>query len=143
MIRQKFLEGNINKQCSIMFQYCQENEIKRKDFKIPWIYNKTVPYNDQMENKENQELYKIGIHTPPQIYQGKCICGETYIGETVWNVESRWKAHQDVRKTSKPAKHLSENPDHMFERKCLTNALSKKESRTYWCLQSDNGVTWE
>ena len=50
-----------------------------------------------------------------QIYQGTCNCGETYIGKTVRNVKTRWDEHQDVRKTSEPAKHLSENPNHMFE----------------------------
>ena len=56
-------------------------------------------------------------------------CGETYIGETVRNVKTRWDEHQDIRKTSEPAKHLSENPDHMFEWKCLLNASSNSRQR--------------
>ena len=45
------------------------------------------------------------------------------------NVKTRWDGHQGVRKTSEPAKHLSENPDHMFEWKCLLKASfnSRKE----------------
>ena len=40
------------------------------------------------------------------------------------NDKTKWDEHQDVRKTSEPTKHLSENPDHMFEWKCLLNASS-------------------
>ena len=45
------------------------------------------------------------------------------------NVKTRWDEHQDFRKTSEPPKHLSENPDHMFEWKCLLNASFNSRQR--------------
>ena len=44
-----------------------------------------------------------------QIYKGTCVCDETYIGETIRNVDIRWNEHEDIRKKSEPAKHLREN----------------------------------
>ena len=35
----------------------------------------------------------------------------------------------NFRKTSEPAKHLCENPDHMFEWKCLLNASFNSRQR--------------
>ena len=40
------------------------------------------------------------------IYEGECSCQESYIGETVRNVEIRWQEHEDTQKDSEPAKHL-------------------------------------
>ena len=34
------------------------------------------------------------------IYEGVCSCQESYIGETVRNVESRWQEHEDTQKDS-------------------------------------------
>ena len=53
----------------------------------------------------------------------------TKLTETVRNVKTRWDEHQNVRKTSEPAKHFSENPDHIFEWKCLLNASSNSRQR--------------
>ena len=41
--------------------------------------------------------------------KGVCSCQESYIGETVRNVEIRWQEHEDIQKDSKPAKHLKNN----------------------------------
>ena len=46
-------------------------------------------------------------------------CFFCYIGKTVCNVKARWDEQKGVRKTSEPGKHLSANPDHMFEWKCM------------------------
>jgi len=88
--------------------------------------------NSKQPSMDHKNLFSLkdkNLHPACQIYQVKCICGETYIGETVRNVETRWKEHQDVKKTSEPAKHLNENPDHLFEWKCLLNASSNSRRR--------------
>lgn len=121
---------------TIMFEfpYCPENEIKAKRFlsKFHEFTNNMFQTTIKWITKKIKNLFSLKDKNPYpacQIYQGKCICGETYIGETVRNVATRWKEHQDVKKTSEPAKHLSENPDHNFEWKCLLNASTNSRQR--------------
>ena len=54
------------------------------------------------------------------IYEGKCSCGLSYIGETKRNSEVRWKEHEDPAGKSEPAKHLIENTYHQFTWKVLS-----------------------
>ena len=49
-----------------------------------------------------------------QIYKDICSCGETYIGETIRNVEERWSEHKSADNKSEPAKHLADNEEHSF-----------------------------
>ena len=45
-------------------------------------------------------------------------------------MKTRWDEHQDTRKTSQPAKHLSENSNHMFIKwKCLLNVSHNSQQR--------------
>ena len=46
------------------------------------------------------------------IYEEVCYCQESYIGETVRNIEIRWQEYEDTQKDSEPAKHLKNNPTH-------------------------------
>ena len=41
-------------------------------------------------------------------------CGETYIGETIRNVEERWSEHHSADNKSEPAKHPADNKKHSF-----------------------------
>jgi len=43
-------------------------------------------------------------HPSHVIYQGKCTCGQTYIGEKARNLEVHVNEHSDVNKQSEPAK---------------------------------------
>ena len=56
------------------------------------------------------------------IYKGTCDCGATYIGETRRNTVTRWNEHEDIRKDSEPAKHLTNNINHKFHWTILTRA---------------------
>ena len=58
-----------------------------------------------------------------------CSCQESYIGETVRNVEIRWQEHEDTQKDSEPAKHLKNNPTHSFTWKALPPASSIRRIR--------------
>ena len=61
---------------------------------------------------------------------GKCSCGQTYIGETVRNVEVRWKEHNSGTGNSEPSKHLQENDQHDFTWKVLMTApLNTRERK--------------
>ena len=62
-------------------------------------------------------------------YEGICSCQESYIGETVRNVEIRWQEHEDTQKDSEPAKHLKNNPTHSFIWKVLLPASSIRRIR--------------
>ena len=37
-------------------------------------------------------------HVSSVVYEGKCNCGENYIGETGRNVTIRWGEHSDIHK---------------------------------------------
>jgi len=41
-----------------------------------------------------------------KIYEGTCVSGANYVGETIYNVVTRWREHEDIRKESELAKHL-------------------------------------
>ena len=102
------------------FPYCPQNEIKAKRFlsKFHEFTNNKFETSIKWTTKKIKNLFSLKDKNPYpscQIYQGTCNCGETYIGETVRNKKIRWDEHQDIRKTSEPTKHLSKNPDHMFE----------------------------
>ena len=75
------------------------------DVRIKWI------------TKKFKQLFKLKSSNPHPscvIYEGVCSCQESYIGETVRNVEIRWQEHEDTQKDSEPAKHLKNNPTHSF-----------------------------
>ena len=63
------------------------------------------------------------------IYEGVCSCQESYIGETVRNVEIRWQEHEYTQKDLEPAKHLTNNPTHSFTWKVLLAASSVRRIR--------------
>ena len=56
------------------------------------------------------------------MYEGKCSCGENYIGETGRNVTIRWNEHSDISKNLEPAKHLNQFLEHRFNWKILKRA---------------------
>ena len=56
------------------------------------------------------------------IYESACSCQESYIGETVRNVEVRWQEQEDTQKDSEPAKHLKNNRTRSFTWKVLPSA---------------------
>ena len=55
-------------------------------------------------------------------YEGKCLCGRRYIGETIRNSDIRWIEHESTTGKSEPAKHLADNKSHMFTWKVLASA---------------------
>ena len=76
------------------------------------------------------------IHPACKIYKGFCICGETYIGEAIRNVETRWKKHNTPSDKSNPSKHINSHLDHIFTwsiiYKAPTNKFKGKIIETYF-----------
>ena len=68
-------------------------------------------------------------HILPVVYEGKCNCGENYIGETGRNVTVRWDEHSNVGKNSGPAKHLNQFPEHRFTWKIPRRVPNKVRQR--------------
>ena len=68
-------------------------------------------------------------HPSCLIYEGVCSFQESYIGETVRNVEIRWQEHEDTQKDSEPAKYLKNNPTHLSTWKVLLPASSIRRIR--------------
>ena len=68
-------------------------------------------------------------HVSSVVYEGKCNCGENYIGETGRNVTVRWDEHSDIGKNSEPAKHLNQFPEHRFNWKILRRVPNKVRQR--------------
>ena len=64
------------------------------------------------------------VHRSCVLYEGKCSCGLSYIGETKIKSEVRWKEHEDPAGKSEPAKHLIENAPHKSTWKILSIAPS-------------------
>ena len=52
-------------------------------------------------------------------YQGNCSWSETYIGETMRNLETRIAEYEDLSHNSEPAEYLKDHPNHSFTWKKL------------------------
>ena len=89
-----------------------------------------------MVNEEGKIPFSIkrcNLHLSCKIYKGICSCGETYIGETICNVEERWSEHNSADNKSEPAKHLADNNEHSFLWSILLDA--PKDGRTHKNLE--------
>ena len=75
------------------------------DFRIKWITRKM---------KSLLKLKDKCLHPACKIYYGVCRGGETYIGETIRNLESRWNQHNMSSEQSYPSKQLNGDITHHF-----------------------------
>ena len=75
--------------------------------------------------KKVKTLFRIkdkSLHKACKIYKGVCSCGESYIRETIRNIEVRWDEHNNPMKKSNPLKQIKDNLDHVFNWSVLANA---------------------
>ena len=73
-----------------------------------------------------RNLFRLKCNNPHpvcKVYFGKYSCGQTYIDETVKNVEVKWMEHNSCTGNSEPPKHLQENNQHIFTWKVFMAAL--------------------
>ena len=118
----------------IELPYCPKNEDVLKSFleKFKMFTNNEFDVIVKWNTKKVKQLFKLKSRNPHpacQIYSGKCSCGETYIGETVRNVETRWSEHNKLTGNSEPSKHLQANPNHKFTWEVLMNAPLNNKKR--------------
>ena len=114
--------------------FCNANETKSKDFikKFHQFTKNKFKLSIKWITKKVSNLFPLKdkrIHPSCNIYEGVCVCGTKYIGETERNVEIRWKEHNNPNGISEPSKHIKNNINHVFEWKILCNAPKNSRSR--------------
>ena len=96
----------------------EQNEITSKGFIKKRSQFKGEKYNIAVKwlTKKVKQLFQLqhrNLHLSCKIYEDKCSCGETYIGETICSVEERWSEHNSAENKSEPTKHLGDNKEHL------------------------------
>ena len=112
---------------TIRLPYCELNEKQSIQFlnKLSNYVNDKYIIRIIWETRKIRTLFPLKDkieHKACVIYEGKCSCGESYIGETERNAFDRWNEHDKPSKNSEPAKHLLKHPTHKFEWNILTPA---------------------
>ena len=67
--------------------------------KIGKFYKRKYSFVIIWETRNIRSLFNLedkGSHVSSVVYEGKCNCGENYIGETHRNVTIRWDEHSDI-----------------------------------------------
>ena len=78
-----------------------------------------------MLTKKVKTMFRLkdkSLHQSCRIYKGVCSYGESYIGETLKNVEVLCDEHNNPVKKSNPTKHMKDNLDDAFNWSVLANA---------------------
>ena len=91
-------------------------------------YNIVIKWNTR-KVKSLFPLKDRNPHPSNVIYRGDCICGESYVGETVRNAEVRWSEHGDPKKKSEPSAHIDKNIEHEFTWRILARAPKLERKR--------------
>ena len=114
------------------FCYTNENTVKRFIFKFNQFTDHKYDIRILWKTKKVRQLFPLKDRNPYpscKIYEGKCVCGASYVGETKRNVHVRWNEHNHPLGKSEPARHLRSNIDHVFDWKVLMSAPTKKGTR--------------
>ena len=113
--------------------FCERNEKLSKSF-IKKFHSYTAgSYRLSIKwlTKKVKTLFPLkdrNLHPACKVYEGVCVCGVNYVGETKRNVEKRWKEHLPPH-NSEPAKHLQQNPSHSFSWKVISDAPKNNRER--------------
>ena len=110
----------------IEIQYCDKNEVASKQFikRFNKFTNDKYDIRIKWLTRKMKTLFKLKdpcIHLACKIYKGVCICGETYMRETMRNVETRSKEHNTLSDKSNLSKHINSYLDHIFTRSIICN----------------------
>ena len=109
--------------------YCPKNEEFSKRFMKKFDVFTDNKYDICIKwiTKKVKQLFKLKSRNPHPscvIFESVCSYQESYIGETVRNIEIGWQGHEDTQRDSEPAKHLKNNPTHSFTWKVLVSVSS-------------------
>lgn len=107
------------KKIAIRLPYCPLNEKQSKKFiaKLNSFTANKYFFVIVWQTKKIRQMFRLkdkNLHPSHVVYQGNCSCGESYIGETSRNLETRIAEHENVRHNSEPARHLKQFPHHSF-----------------------------
>ena len=89
------------------------------NLRIKWITKKTKTFLN-LKNK--------CLHPACKIYHGVCSCGETYIRETIRNVETRWNEQNMPSEKSSPF-DCNSDITHHFSRSVICKSGDKNFTR--------------
>ena len=114
--------------------FCNENERASKQLlkKLKVFTKEKYDFRIVWKTKKVRQLFHLKEKNPYpscKICEGVCSCKENYIGETKRNVITRWNEHGNPKKDSEPAKHLFQNPDHVFQWNVLMSAPMNNRKR--------------
>ena len=107
--------------------YCLKNESSSKQFikKFDEFTDDKFDVRIKWLTKKVKSLFRVkrkSLHQSCKIHKGVCSFGESYISETVTNVEVSWNEHNNPMKKSNSLKHIKDNVDHGFNWSVLANA---------------------
>ena len=126
----------------IRLPYCRQNEKESSTFikKLTQYTKDQYKFVIIWQTRKIQSLFTTkdrNKHPSHVIYKGECeSCGQSYIGETARNLESRKREHEDVssKNPSEPAKHLIANRGHLFTWSIVGKATLWQKRRTLEAL---------
>ena len=90
---------------ALLYFVLQQFTGKKYDMAVKWLTKKV---------KSLFLLKDCNLHPSCKIYKGICRYKETYIGQTIRNVDKRWSEHNFADNKSEPAKNLADNEEHFF-----------------------------
>ena len=116
--------------------YCLKNESSSKQFIKK--FNKFTNDTFDVRIKWLTKKVKTHLHQACKIYKCVWSCGESYIGETIRNVEVRWDEHNNPMNKSNSSKLIRDNLDHVFNWSVWANApknmFQRKVLETYYVV---------
>jgi len=118
----------------IEIPYCEDNENASKRFlnKLHEFTRNKYKIAIRWATRKVKSLFKVkdkNIHPSCVIYKGVCTCKESYIGESLRNVEVRWSEHDNPSNNSEPARHIAINAGHSFTWSVLQHAHKNTKKR--------------
>ncbi|XP_078352784.1 uncharacterized protein LOC144637595 [Oculina patagonica] len=111
----------------IIQQILAEERFKERRRLLERLYGYDLEAAKEIEKKRERRRLQSqaqNLHKSHVIFEGECLCGENYVGETMRNLEVRITEHSNICHTSETARHLLENPSHSFQWKVLCSARS-------------------
>ena len=128
------MKKNIDKQFTLEYLFLNQMNIMHWNLSESWKVYKSKVYLFVIvwKSRNIRSLFNIKNkrgHISSVVYEGKCNCGEYYIGEIGQNVSIKWDEYSDTGKNSESAKHLYQFPEHKFNWKILRRVPNKVRQR--------------
>ena len=120
----------------IQIPFCDKNEKLGRHFltQLNKFTNNNFKFTIVWQTRKVKSLFQLKDKIKTKacvIYQGNVDSDESisYIGETKFIAQIRWRQHEDTRKVSSPSKYLIENPTQKFVWKVLCKSSTNTNKR--------------